>query len=589
MATPTLTLSNAATGSGGPVAYQLTLPPWAGPHPPANVAFPNQAGQFNAACTACPSLFSVDLCATNFATMYMCAGNVYTITLCGSAAVVNTTMTITRYTGTTSYAYDDDGCGPVNGLSTITFVPAITQTYRIRIFEDPCIANPAMCGTLEISCSPVPPPPANDNPCAAIALPVSTVCTYTVESNSFATATSIPPPSCGAYPGYDVWFSAVVPASGNLSIQTDLVSATDMALAVYSGTFLCDAFNVTGGVRTLGSTTIVGSNTAGMVIGMRVTGTSIPAGAVITSIVNATTFTISLPASGNSATAIQVNVWTEIACNADAVPGVPEPFQTFSGLPWPSTVYIRMFPQANVAAGGTFQICAYEPVPPPNDNPCGAIVVPVLPTCTPSTYSTESATPLAASMTANPLPACGTLGGGDVWFQVTMPATGSMTISTVSGTLNNMAMAAYTLTAGALCGPGTLTQVAGACNDNASVTNLMPSLTIAGAAGNVYYVRVWNLTAAFGTFGICAIPNTPPPNDNPCGAIALTVRYGCLFDNYTTSFATQTTPAEECPGHRGPVPRTRSHLALRRTHRTMCGSPLWCHPMVTCSWIRMMV
>jgi hypothetical protein len=312
-----------------------------------------------------------------------------------------------------------------------------------------------------------------------------------------------------------------------------------MAFAVYAVPSCVLPFSVTG-TRTLGSNTITGSNTAGMVVGMRITGTGIPAGATIASIVNGTTFTISANATANSATAMQVNVWTEIACNADAVPGVPDPFQTFSGLPPGSTVYIRMFPQANVNNGGTFQICAYEPVPPPNDNPCGSIVVPVLPTCTPSTYSTESATPLTASMTATPVPACGVLGGGDVWFQVTMPATGSMIISTVAGTLNNMAMAAYTLTAGALCGPGTLTQVAGACNDNTSVTNLMPSLTISGPAGNVYYMRVWNLDAAFGTFGICAIPNTPPPNDNPCGAIALTVNAGCLFGIYTTSFATQT-------------------------------------------------
>jgi hypothetical protein len=546
VASPTLTLSNAATGSGGPVAYQLTMPPWAGPQPPSNVAFPNQAGQLNQVCTACPSLFSVDLCANNFATMYMCAGNVYTITLCGSAAVVNTTLTITNTAGNTSYAYDDDGCGPLNGLSTITFVPSITQAYRIRIFEDPCIINATMCGTLEISCSPVPPPPANDNPCTAIDLPVSTVCTYTIESNSFATATSIPPPSCGAYPGYDVWFSAIVPASGNLSIQTDLVSASDMAIAVYSVPSCVTPFSLTGGTRTSGSNTIVGASTAGLVVGMRITGTGIPAGATITSIVNATTFTISVNATANSSTAMQANVWTEIACNADAVPGVPEPFLTFSGLPPGSTVYIRMFPQANVAAGGTFQICAYEPVPPPNDNPCGSIVVPVLPTCTPSTYSTESATPLEASMTANPVPACGTLGGGDVWFQVTMPATGSMTISTIAGTLNDMAMAVYTLTAGTICA-GTMTQVAGACNNDVGA-NTMPSLTISGAAGNVYYVRVWNLDASFGTFGICAIPNTPPPNDDPCGAIALTVRYGCLFDIYTTSFATQTATAGGAPG-----------------------------------------
>ncbi|MBP7449767.1 MAG: hypothetical protein KA817_07010, partial [Flavobacteriales bacterium] len=59
VASPTLTLSNAATGSGGPVQYQLTMPGWALNSPPANVAFPNQTGQVNQVCTARPSLFSV--------------------------------------------------------------------------------------------------------------------------------------------------------------------------------------------------------------------------------------------------------------------------------------------------------------------------------------------------------------------------------------------------------------------------------------------------------------------------------------------------------------------------------------------------
>ncbi|HRH39131.1 MAG TPA: hypothetical protein PK760_12335, partial [Flavobacteriales bacterium] len=62
-----------------------------------------------------------------------------------------------------------------------------------------------------------------------------------------------------------------------------------------------------------------------------------------------------------------------------------------------------------------------------------------------------------------------------------------------------------------------------------------------GAPGATYYVRVWNKTSAFGTFSICAFENFPPPNDNPCGAIALTVNNGCVFPAaFTTENATTT-------------------------------------------------
>jgi hypothetical protein len=201
-----------------------------------------------------------------------------------------------------------------------------------------------------------------------------------------------------------------------------------------------------------------------------------------------------------------------------------------------------------VTNNGTFQICAYEPVPPVNDNPCAAVVLPVLPGCTPGTYNTESATPLAATMTATPAPACAALGGGDVWFQVTMPPSGSMTVSTIAGTLTDVAMAVYTLTSGSICGPGTLTQITGGCVNDVGA-NTMPNDTWSGAPGTVYYVRVWNLTAAFGTFQICAVPNLPPVNDDPCGAIVLPTNFGCLFTNFSNAFGSVTPTVGGTPGN----------------------------------------
>jgi gliding motility-associated-like protein len=79
-----------------------------------------------------------------------------------------------------------------------------------------------------------------DNPCSAQALTVNTSCTYSSYNypSSSTGSTGIPAPGCANYPtgGDDVWFSAVVPASGILIV--DLNTATggpsDMGMAFYS-------------------------------------------------------------------------------------------------------------------------------------------------------------------------------------------------------------------------------------------------------------------------------------------------------------------------------------------------------------------
>ncbi len=97
--------------------------------------------------------------------------------------------------------------------------------------------------------------------------------------------------------------------------------------------------------------------------------------------------------------------------------------------------------------------------------------------------------------------------GGDVWFSAVMPASGVMTITSQAGTLTDMAMAVYTLTAGNICAPGTLTEAY--CNDTYGAST-MPAVQVGGAPGTTYYIRMWNLTAAFGTASICAVQNVPP-------------------------------------------------------------------------------
>ena len=81
------------------------------------------------------------------------------------------------------------------------------------------------------------PPPSNDEPCNATPLTVNTTCSYVNGTNALATASAgVPAPGCAGYSGGDVWFTAIVPASGNLYITTQANVMTDGGMAIYSGT-----------------------------------------------------------------------------------------------------------------------------------------------------------------------------------------------------------------------------------------------------------------------------------------------------------------------------------------------------------------
>ncbi len=64
------------------------------------------------------------------------------------------------------------------------------------------------------------PPPSNNSPCGAANLTVGNVCTPQVFTNKGAYQTGSYASPCHSYFGGDVWFTAVVPASGNLKIES---------------------------------------------------------------------------------------------------------------------------------------------------------------------------------------------------------------------------------------------------------------------------------------------------------------------------------------------------------------------------------
>lgn len=86
--------------------------------------------------------------------------------------------------------------------------------------------------------------PYNDVPCNTIPLPVKKYCNPLIADNNGATASGVPQPVCGNYFGADVWFSFIVPQSGNVSIHCDTLPGglSDIALAAYQGS--CNQLNL---------------------------------------------------------------------------------------------------------------------------------------------------------------------------------------------------------------------------------------------------------------------------------------------------------------------------------------------------------
>jgi gliding motility-associated-like protein len=79
------------------------------------------------------------------------------------------------------------------------------------------------------------PPPPNNDPCGAANLTVGNSCSPQVFSNKGAYSTGTYASPCHTYFGGDVWFSAVVPASGNLKIESFPGTLKWAVMNIYTG------------------------------------------------------------------------------------------------------------------------------------------------------------------------------------------------------------------------------------------------------------------------------------------------------------------------------------------------------------------
>lgn len=230
--------------------------------------------------------------------------------------------------------------------------------------------------------------------------------------------------------------------------------------------------------------------------------------------------------------------FTLIECDDnDGVGNMGDIFRT--GLTPGDTYYIRVWGKG--AASGTFNICVWDPPPPPaNDDPCAAVALPTNGSCV-----TTAGTNVSATGTAGiPAPGCSTYSGGDVWYTFVAPATGGINIATTAGSMTDNAIALYSATACA----GTFTLIE--CDNNDGPGNMGSIFRTGLTPGTTYYVRVWGNAGASGTFDICTWYPIPPTNDEPCAATILTPGASCSYTSHSNVNATATAsiPTPGCGG-----------------------------------------
>jgi hypothetical protein len=486
--------------------------------------------------------------------------------------------------GTLTLVGSQCGASPIN--ATFTGL-TIGTTYYYTISNTPGgSAGPFQtCVTTTM-----PSVPANDEPCNATTLSVGTSCVYTLSTNinAMATTTSITPltPTCSIYSGGDVWFTAIVPASGILTFDSQAGTMTDGAMAVYTGTcnaltqVACDddggaglmpqisSLSLTPGstvwirfwsynnnnngtfgicvtsftpttndepcnAQVLPAVTTTCNYTASTTVNATSSPSSVPPPSCVTTPRPDVWFSVIVPATGAITVSTQSGTMTdgvmalyqgtcgaltEIACDDNGI-GMPQITQT--GLTPGSTVWIRVWGY-NTANIGTFSICVTTFTPPPplsNDNPCNAATLNITSTCNYTTYTTVGAT----NTIGVPVPSCGGTPNGDIWFQVTVPPSGSLFINTQALGLSDGAMAVYTGTC------NSLTQVA--CDDDGG-SGLMPTLSLSGLTpGATIWIRFWAYgTNAPGTFDICI---TSPPSCNNASAAGNTCQTSTAICNFS--------------------------------------------------------
>ncbi len=402
------------------------------------------------------------------------------------------------------------GCSDPNtsDVSPLT----VGDTYYVRVHSWGSTSSQ----TFDLCIGSNPPPPANDSCAIAEVLPVQTdsCATWTVGDNGGATDSSVPDPSCGAYGGGDLWYEVVVPASGNVTFDVQNVSWTSVAAALYSGPCAtlveedCTEFStgwpfvftgLTPGTYYLrawdysnnetGTFEICGFTTACSI-------TELAAGAFVAcdSVANTFSQEVIVTYSDEPGTGT-----LDVNGQSFPITGSPQTV-TLTGLTPGGTVDVSAEFSANTSCALDSLDLIMAPIsclpPIANDDCSMSEMLPVqADSCATWTVGDNTGATDSGEL---PAPTCGDYQGGDMWYEVTVPASGTVNFDVQNVSWTSVAASLYS----GAC--GTLTE-----EDCTEFSTGWPFL-FSGLTPGTYYLRVWDYSNnQTGTFEICAYEPAP--------------------------------------------------------------------------------
>ena len=183
---------------------------------------------FTPACIGLPQAIATDCYAGEYSMVNVTLGETYIF----SSSISTDVITIGDDTGSSIYTY---------GLGSVTWTSTLSGQIRFYTHADTNCTDNQDSRTRAVQCGTIIPAPANDDCSGASVLTPGGVFSDNpqVGTNLGATAsTGVADPTCSSYLGGDVWYSAVVPASGNITFETqsDGTSAiTDTGIEAFSG------------------------------------------------------------------------------------------------------------------------------------------------------------------------------------------------------------------------------------------------------------------------------------------------------------------------------------------------------------------
>lgn len=426
------------------------------------------------------------------------------------------TVTATNATGQLTFVWQSDG----------------SLTYAGWVATISCVAPPSVPGN---ECS------------TATLLTVGTSCSYSTYTLTGATnSTTTPLPTCASYSTAceDVWFKAVVPACGRLIIDTQTGAVTDGGMAIYSGTcgsltlIECDDDDSPNGMMPFidNSTLTPGSTIyirvweyGGDVIGNfgicvydpmpPCSGTpATPTLSASVNPVNCTTMSSIITTTGLSTGCGITYQWQSSTNGTTWTNMTGQTGTSVTVSPIGDTYYRIVTTCANGGASSNSSSLLINSniVPPVNDEPCNATVLTVGTACTFIQSNNGCATASEILQPTIPAPGCSSYSGGDIWFKVTVPASGRLIVDMDDVAVSDCGMAWYTSTTSNCNNLNTLVE----CDDDDSQNGMMPMICRTGTLctvpgncaqnatltpGTTVWIRVWEYgNDVFGNLEICA-------------------------------------------------------------------------------------